>query len=116
MWHIPSSQRLSRIPRLYETEGIGLPQKLVHLHFFLAGCDWYAVEFDGTDLFFGFVILHGDQDNAEWGYFSLKELQTIRVAKYLRVDCELEEHWVVRPAGEIDKIRQAQGWALSLPA
>jgi len=116
MWHIPSHQRLSRIPKLYETEGIDLPQKLVHLHFFLAGSDWYAVEFDGTDLFWGFVILHGDQDNAEWGYFSLKELQSIRVAKYLRVDCELEEHWVVRPAGEIDKIRQAQGWALSLPA
>ena len=116
MWHIPNSQRLSRIPRLYETEGVDLPRKIVHLHFFLAGCDWYAVEFDGTDLFWGFAILHCDLQNAEWGYFSLKELQTIRVAKYLRVDCELEEHWVVRPAGEIDKIRQAQGWALSLPA
>jgi hypothetical protein len=116
MWHIPSSQRLSRIPRLYETEGVDLPQKVVHLHFFLAGSDWYAVEFDGTDLFWGFVILHGHLDNAEWGYFSLKELQAIRVARYLRVDCELEEHWTVRPAYEIDKIRKAQGWAISIPA
>jgi len=116
MWHIPTRQRLSRIPRLYETEEIDLPQKLVHLHFFLAGCDWYTVEFDGTDLFWGFVILNGDQHNAEWGYFSLKELLSLRLSGFLRVDCELEEYWTVRPAGQIDKIRQAQGWAISIPA
>jgi len=116
MWHIPSKQRLASIPRLYETEEIDLPQKLVHLHFFLAGSDWYAVEFDGTELFWGFVILNGDLDNAEWGYFSFKELQSLRVAGFLRVDCEIEGGWVVRPAGKINSIRQAQGWSVSLPA
>lgn len=116
MWHTPSRQRLSRIPKLYETEEIDLQQKLVHLHFSLAGSDWYAVEFDGTDLFWGFVILNGDMENSEWGLFSLKELQSLRVAGFLRVDCEIEGVWVVRPAGEITNIRQAQGWEISLPA
>lgn len=116
MWNVPSKQRLSRIPRLYDTEEIDLPLKPVQLHFFLSGCDWYAVEFDGTDLFWGFAILHGDLENSEWGYFSLKELQAIRVSGFLEVDCELEEHWTVRPAGEIDNIRKAQGWPIFLAA
>ena len=35
---------------------------------------WYVMEFDGQDVFFGFV--EGDCD--ELGYFSLSELQRVR--------------------------------------
>ena len=35
---------------------------------------WYAIEFDGDDLFFGFV----DGDFPELGYFRLSELQANR--------------------------------------
>ena len=36
---------------------------------------WYAIEYDPIDkVFFGYVSLFGD-DNDEWGYFSLDELQ-----------------------------------------
>ncbi len=47
MWNIPNKERLARIPRIGETEPIALRDKIVHLHFFLGGCDWYVVEFDG---------------------------------------------------------------------
>ena len=83
MWNTPSAERLARLPRLYETEQVGLQDKLIHLHFFIGGCDWYAIEFDGQDTFWGFAILNGDNLNAEWGYFSLTELQQIRAGRAL---------------------------------
>lgn len=112
MWNIPSTERLARIPRLYdyETEHIPLQDKLIHLHFFIAGCDWYIVEYDGTDIMWGFTILNNDLHLAEWGYISLEELKSIRVAGFMEIDCELEEHWHIRPAIEVDKIRKAHGW------
>jgi hypothetical protein len=56
------------------------------MHFFLSGCDWYAVEFDGEDVFFGFVIINNDHQNSEWGYFSLQELAALKVDGWLEVD------------------------------
>ena len=114
MWNTPSAERLAKLPRLYETEQVGLKDKLIHLHFFIGGSDWYAIEFDGQDTFWGFAILNGDNLNAEWGYFSLTELQQIRVGGWVEVDCELEEHWEVRPASRIGKINQANGWHVEI--
>lgn len=103
MWSTPSQERLDRIPRLYETEGVPLPDKRIYLHFFIFGCDWYIAEYDGADLFFGYAILNGDTDNAEWGYISYKELKEIKIQSF-EIECELEESWKVRPASEIEKI------------
>ena len=110
MWNTPSEDRLSKIPKLYETEHISLKEKLIYLHFFIGGCVWYIAEFDGEDLFWGFVILNDDLQNAEWGYISLSELKSVKVGGWLEVDCELEEFWCVRKACEIEKIREAHGW------
>ncbi|MGV8080329.1 MAG: DUF2958 domain-containing protein [Syntrophales bacterium] len=104
MWNIPSEERLARIPRLYETEPIPLRKKIIHLHFFIANCDWYVAEYDGIDLFFGYAFL-GDHACAEWGYFSFTELKSITIDGWLEIDCELEEYWKVRPASEIPNIR-----------
>ena len=110
MWNVPSKQRLSKIPKLYETENLPLKDKLIYLHFFIGGSDWFICEYDGEDLMFGFCILNNDLEMAEWGYVSFKELQSIRVNGWLEIDCELEEYWKVRKASEIDKIRIANGW------
>jgi hypothetical protein len=110
MWNTPTADRLSRIPKLYETEHIPLQDKLIYLHFFIGGCDWYVAEFDGEDIFWGFAILNDDFQNAEWGYISLSELKSIKVGGWLEIDCELEEFWKVRKASEIEKIRKAHGW------
>jgi len=107
MWNVPTVERLFRIPRLYETESVPTLDKLIHLHFFIGGCDWYIAEFDGEDTFFGFAILHGDLDNAEWGYVSFEEIKSLKIQGWLEVDCELEDFWQIRKAGEIDNIRKA---------
>jgi hypothetical protein len=108
VWNIPSEERLSRIPRIKETEPIPLRDKLVHLHFFMGGCDWYVVEYDGENLFFGYAILNNDYDNAEWGYVSFQELKRINISG-IEVDCEKEEFWDMRKAGEIRGIVESGG-------
>ena len=112
MWNIPTQERLSLIPRLYETENIPVPDKLIYLHFFLGSCDWYACEFDGKDTFWGFVIIDVDLLNAEWGYFTFSELKSIRVYGGAEVDCD--EYWRIQPAFQVNKICRAQGWNHSI--
>ncbi|MGX7950652.1 DUF2958 domain-containing protein [Oleidesulfovibrio alaskensis] len=94
------------IPRLYETESIAVEDKPVHLHFTFGDSHWFAVEFDQEDICFGYVILNGDFQNAEWGYFSLKELAEVSIGP-LRVELDLA--WQVRPAGEVELIKLAGG-------
>ncbi|NDV25963.1 DUF2958 domain-containing protein [Desulfovibrio sp. JC010] len=103
MWNEPSVERLSRIPKFYETEDIEVKEKLIYLHFFIGGCDWYVAEFDGDDTFFGYAILNQDYQNAEWGYFSFEELKTLRVGGS-EVDCELERFWQPRKAKDVPEI------------
>lgn len=105
MWNTPTKERLDRIPRLYGTEETSLKEKLIYLHFFLGGCDWYVAEYDGEDLFWGYSILNGDYQNAEWGYISFGELKEIKKDGWLEVDCELDEFWQVKRASEIEKIK-----------
>jgi hypothetical protein len=103
-------KRLSNIPRLYETEKVPLKDKLIYLHFFIGGCDWYIAEYDGEDLFWGFAILNNDLQNSEWGYISFNELKSMKIDNWLEIDCEIEEVWKIRKASEIDKIRIAHVW------
>ena len=110
MWNTPNKVRLAEIPKLYETENIPLKDKLIHLHFFIGGCDWYISEYDGEDLFWGFAILNNDYEMAEWGYISFSDLKALKLNSGFEVDCEIEKTWKVRKAAEIEKIRKAQGW------
>ncbi len=103
MWNEPSKERLARIPRLYETESTPLKDKIIHLHFFIGGSDWFVTEYDGDDLFFGYAILN-DPQNAEWGYISFDELKDINI-NGIEIDCEVEECWQPKPVSQISKIR-----------
>ena len=109
MWNKPMSEELLRLPVFYSTEHVSLTEKVVHMHFFLGGCDWYACEYNPDEkLFFGFVILNNDYEMSEWGYFSLEELASIKV-KWLEVDRDL--YFSPTKAIDIERIRKAQGWA-----
>ena len=108
MWNKPSSEELNKIPKFYETESIPLKEKIIYMHFFIGGCDWYAAEYDSEkQLFFGFAILNNDYEMAEWGYFSLKELCELKIS-FLEVDRDL--HFIPMQAKNIDKIRKAERW------
>jgi len=97
-----------RLPSLYSTESE--VKQLAQVKFFTPWTDWtwYAVEFDGEDLFYGLV----DGLEVEYGYFSLRELESLRGPAGLRV--ERDEHFEPRPVrdikAELDRRRSAEPW------
>ena len=94
MWNIPTETRLSKIPRLYETEDVPLQDKLIYLHFYIGGCDWYIAEFDGEDTFFGLV----KGFETELGNFSLSELTKAKGPMGLSI--ERDRHFRPMTVGE----------------
>ena len=66
----------NKFPKLRETEGKDPENILVIAKFFdpTGSWTWYATEFDGKDTFFGYV--RGFEN--ELGYFSLKELESVK--------------------------------------
>ena len=111
MWNQPTIERLLKIPKLYETENVPLKEKLIYLHFFIGGCDWFIAEFDGIDLLWGYTILNHDFEMAEWGYISFRELRKINISG-IEIDCELEEYFPVQKASNIIKICKGNGWPI----
>lgn len=72
-----------QLPKLYENEGQGTGQKAI-VKFFTpwSNWTWYATEFDGEDLFFGWV----EGLESELGYFSLSELESLNGPFGLKVE------------------------------
>ena len=110
MWNEPTQEQLNLIPRLYGSEHISFQDKIIHLHLFIGGCDWFIAETDGVDICFGFCLLNGDLQNSEWGNVSLNELKAIKVGGWLEVDNDL--YWEIRPASEVEVIRRAHNWTM----
>jgi len=117
MLNPPSQKILTQLPPLYSTEKAQTSTEdiTIHLHFFVASCDWWIAEYDGDDLFWGFCHL-GDDLNAEWGYVSYAELKSIgesgvsvpiadantgEMIGRLPLFVEYDEHWSSRPFREI---------------
>jgi len=82
-----TKQLRKQFPKLNDTEGIPLEGKKVIAKFFTpdSSWTWYAVEFDGEDLFWGLI----DGLEKEWGYFSLKELKAARGKLGLPIERDL---------------------------
>lgn len=78
MLNAPTASELAIFPPLHSTASVATGHKIINMRFFLADFNWYAVEFDGQDTFMGFVAVCGNPAEAEWGYFSLAELQRIK--------------------------------------
>lgn len=82
-------------PKTYETEDIKTNDKIAYLHYFTGGSDWYIIEKDSEPeqlQAFGYVILNGDLENAEFGYINIEE-----VKKY----AELDLYWTPTKIGVI---------------
>jgi hypothetical protein len=108
MFNTPTKAQLANIPPLYSTDRVPTRNKIIHAHFFLGDCDWFIAEIR-EDLMFGFCILNGDYEMAEWGLVSLEELMSIKTIDGLEV--EFDTHWVPRPAREVELIRRATHYA-----
>ncbi len=74
-----------RLPQLNATEHD--PDPVAQVKFFTPWTywTWYAIEFDGDDLFFGFVEGH----EHELGYFSLAELEALHGPGGLTIERDL---------------------------
>ena len=96
-----------KLPELYANEELGLAAKAL-VKFFTpdANWTWYASEFDGEDIFFGFVI----GLESELGYFSLSELESVRGPLGLPIERDL--HFEPKTLKELRDHYQQEGWAL----
>ena len=69
---------IEKMPKSYETEDIASKDKIVYLHYFYGSSDWYIVEKDSEPQqyqAYGYVILNGDTEMAEWGYVDIEALK-----------------------------------------
>lgn len=79
-----------QIPAIYATEAIPIAEKDIVCKFFnpCGAGTWYVIEGqeeDGDFIFFGLVDLH----EKELGYFSLKELESIRLPFGLKIERDI---------------------------
>lgn len=100
--------RSVKIPQLGETEGIPVADKRVVAHYFVGGSDWWVVEADETTSeAFGFVRLKSDDEMSEWGYFSLQELEQIRVGGTPGGIIERDMYWTPKKVSDASLPRNA---------
>ena len=100
---IEYAERISTMPTTYEQDGMG-DAAIVHLHYFIGACDWYISERDidedgeGQIQAFGYANL-GDDDCAELGYISIKEI--------IGCGAELDLHFTPCTLASIKEDREA---------
>ena len=87
------------LPALNSTEAIPSRDKLIHCKFFnpTGPGTWYVIEgeeVDGDILFFGLVDLF----DKELGYFSLHELESVKLPQGLKIERDL--HFTPTKLGE----------------
>lgn len=98
-------ENLSELPELYATEEVPIPEKVIHLHYFIGqGTHWFIAELDRkTGTAFGYAVLNGDMQNAEWGYTNLFEAEQAFFDRF-SVDARVilrDTDWVPRPFKDI---------------
>lgn len=99
----PSAAEARQIPALADAynwaSGRG---HTIHAHYFVGGCDWWVTNYDpATGMAHGYACL-GMPDIAEWGDFSLPELEEVSVRVeiiwptgpgYLGIPVERDCYW-----------------------
>jgi len=106
MFNKPSLKQLSSIPKIGKQDGEHTSETIIHAHIFGGSTDIYISEYDGADLLFGFTILNGDIDNAEWGYSSFQELCNVKLGYF---ELEWDIHWTPTKVKDIPNIVEAGG-------
>lgn len=87
----PLHAQVKSIPKLYATESVPTSEKIIYAHFFQGSSDWYIAEYDPKEnRAFGYVILNGDKEMANWGYISVEVLSQTKVV-------ELNFDWEPKP-------------------
>lgn len=108
----PSADEFAAVPALYDTEAIDSADKIVHLHYFVAGHDWYVLELE-HDSGMAFTWATSSMcPEGELGYTNLQELETITAHAPVRdggggflgrlpLVVERDLYWDKKPLGEV---------------
>ena len=91
---------ITKLPVLYTQENEEDPMVICKFFAVWSNWTWYGIEFDGEDLFFGYVIGH----EAELGYFRLSELQSLKGPMSLTIERDL--YFKAQPLSEIKKLHE----------
>lgn len=95
------------LPELYANEELGsAAQALVKFFMPDSNWTWYVSEYDGDDILFGLVLGFV----AEFGYFSLSELESVRGPLGLPIERDL--HFKSKTLKELKDHYDKEGWAL----
>ena len=97
-----TKELLNKLPALYSQENTEDPMVICKFFAVWTKWTWYAIEFDGKDLFFGYVA----GDYPELGYFSLSELQSLKGPMGLGIERDL--YFKARKFSEIKKLHEPQ--------
>ena len=99
MWNTPTEKQLAALPNLLASKDMSVKDIKIRMHFFMGSCDWYIAEYDPVDrLFFGYAIIGGDLQMAEWGSISFDELEMINIGG-IEVDRDL--YWTPKPFSKV---------------
>ena len=107
MWNDKAFDKaVKALPALYSGEFVKAQDKIMAVHCFIGGSDWWFCEARVEEgLLYGFACLNGDWQNAEWGYSSIEELKGIKIPKSINRDIIAE---VKRRNGKPDTIQVYQ--------
>jgi hypothetical protein len=109
----PSESELLKLAQIETDKDTPLEDRVIHMHFFLDGHDWYLSEYDPQRRqFFGYLVPNDDYHNARWDYFSFDELCRMRAKANAEV--VRNTHWKPKRAIEVDRIRDAYTWRKNL--
>lgn len=91
-----------KLPSLYKAENEKDPMVVCKFFLPMTKWTWYAIEFDGKDRFFGYVV--GDYN--ELGYFTLSELKWVEGPYGLKVERDL--YFEPQPLSKIKNLHEPQ--------
>ncbi len=75
---LPEEIDLITLPDLFTNEHTPMQYRMIKMHLFSDHTDWFFCEYNpAVKNLFGMVVIKNDFEHAEWGYFTMKELEDI---------------------------------------
>ncbi len=96
-----------RFAEVGRQDGKGPPLIIAKFFAPVGAATWWMSEYSPNDrIFFGFADL-GDPVNAEWGYVSLDEMESVTMpAPFQSLGIERDLHWTEKPADQVEQIKK----------
>lgn len=86
-----TKELIARFKEVGSQEEVPVEEKICIAKFFnpIGRGYWFATEYDEqNELFFGYVSIFGDHCD-EWGYFSLKELEDLKLPLGMKIERDM---------------------------